>query len=143
MRYVLTVCLLLSLGCSDDDSGGNGGVKNIAGTWSGTFADEPPFTATGTIEMTLTQDGSTITGTYVVTQGFVGATTSGSEPGTIQGGSVSGSRFRGTFVPDVGFLCDSDFDLNIFNNEMSMDGDYDAVENCVFPVTGFTTLTKN
>ena len=143
MRYVLTVCLLLSLGCSDDDSGGNGGngggdVKNIAGTWSGTFIDAPPLEETGTIILILTQDTlNIVTGTMSFIEGNLTAN------GTILNGRVNGSGFTSTW--DTGF-CTWDLDFFISDNEMTIVGDYTFIvetPQCPVGQSGTITVTKN
>ncbi len=95
----LTPVLLLSLACGCSDSTG-GGSPDLTGTWSysdsisttvGAFVD---CTSSGTA--TLTQSGTTLTGTIVTTQGrcTLSANTFTDYTGTLElsGGQINGDQ---------------------------------------------------
>ena len=96
---VLTPVLLLGLACGCSDSTG-GGSPDLSGTWnysdsiSTTVGVVVDCTSSGTA--TLTQSGTTLTGTIVTTQGkcTFGVNTSSPYTGTLElsGGQIDGDQ---------------------------------------------------
>ena len=122
-RSAALAAVLLSAGLLSCSSGGGGGddppAENISGTWSGVYTSDE---AGGYATFTLNQDGNTITGTYVTSDGGAGnfhGTLSGNTldwyldlpewcPGEISGsGSVSGTTMTLDFD---GYDCEDSYD---------------------------------
>jgi len=75
-------------------------MANVAGTWSGTYMSNDPRCAEGPMTVTLTQNGSLVTGNFVTTacgpHGFFKATLSGeSMTGNIDMGGCTGGGVLG------------------------------------------------
>ena len=75
-------------------------MANVAGTWSGTFASNDARCPAGPMTVTLTQNGSLVTGNFVTTScgphGFFKATLSGeSMTGNIDMGGCTGGGVLG------------------------------------------------
>ncbi len=106
--FTAIVCLLL-LALGSSRCGSSTSPSTLTGTWNGTAQ----YTVNGqigtqNITMTLSQQGSTVTGTYFATSvGYFAGTTQNIS------GTVSGT-FTGTFnfVPSAGLGCSGTFDVS-------------------------------
>ena len=96
---LLLLCVSAAGACGDDDPVAPSAV-NIAGPWSGTFESQYLPEA---VFMDLTQAGTSVTGTWVMSSGL-------RANGTVSG-SVSGSQFTGlmTYSYTGGPVCQGSF----------------------------------
>jgi hypothetical protein len=75
---------------------------NVTGTWNGAWGSIPDPLAYGGLSATLTQNGTTVTGTITLT--FSSCVPGGSVSGTISGNTLSLSLFVGPQQPLAIFL---------------------------------------
>jgi hypothetical protein len=91
-RLLLTICLAACAACTNPASPGS----SLSGNWSGNLFD--PSLGAGTLNFTLAQSGSTVTGTFQ--EIYASGTLSGSFNGTMNGTSLTG-----TTTPSVPTAC--------------------------------------
>ena len=81
--FIVVASLVMAAGCAPSMSAPS--TASFAGTWVGSV--NPTGAATGRLQLTLTQSGSQLTGTWVIT--FPNASQNSS--GTVSGGVTNGS----------------------------------------------------
>ena len=121
-------------GCGGDDDDNND--VNVAGTFRGTIQDS--LAGTGTITVTLVQDGNDLRGTYQTTFADPRNNGAGSVDGEIHGNGVTltASPSVRSFVPTA-----CPFNVTAFVNGAQISGTY-AAFNCTVAVSGSLTLTR-
>ena len=133
-RAVLAVGLILGLAmvaaCDVDSPTSPSG--SLAGTWTGTVIDS--LVGTGTIRITISQSGSTISGTWASTFPDPADNNGGTASGTLSGSSLSA-----TLTPSNPSSCPFNVTATVSGNRMT--GTY-AVFTCTIAVTGSLELTR-
>jgi hypothetical protein len=125
-------------GGSDGGSGGNpagpSGDASVSGTWSGSASDS---TGAGQMMWSLTQTGTSFSGSATVTDTATSVTGRGSVSGTVSGRTVS---FTIT-IPAGGFdepygTCTTSVSGEATASGASMTGTYSGTSSCQNPVAG-------
>jgi hypothetical protein len=121
-------------GCGGDDDDKND--ANVTGTFRGTIQDS--IAGTGTITVTLAQDGNDLRGTYQTTFADPRNNGAGSVDGEVHGNGVTltASPSVTSFVPPA-----CPFNVTAFVNGAQISGTY-AAFNCTVAVSGSLTLTR-
>ena len=129
-RLAICACLLIALpGCKGSYSPTSPSSSSIDGTYAGAMNDSA-FGA-GTLRMTLTSNGSNVTGTWNTT--FSGGNNSGTGTGTFNGTTLSI-----TLTPSISGC---PFLVTAARSGTQLSGNYTAV-NCVATGTGSINLSK-
>src|ERR1700730_16605150 len=88
LRLVLVVLsLAATLACGSSPSSSSPPTPSLTGTWVGTQTDS--VVGTGNLQATLSQSGSTLSGTYTLSFPNPIFNSSGALSGTVNGSSVS------------------------------------------------------
>ncbi len=122
------VIIITSCGSENSDSN----TVDLNGTWSGTAQDN--IAGTGNFKATLSQSGSTVTGTWYISFPAVEYDNAGQVSGRINGTSVSA-----TLTPSDPDACPFKLTANISGKQMS--GTY-ASFNCTGVIAGTFNATK-
>ena len=131
-RMCIPVMVLIGImlaGCGGDDSDDD---ANVAGTFRGTIQDS--VAGTGTLTITLAQNGSDLTGTYQAT--FANPSNNGG--GTVRG-EVDGNAVTLTTSPSVPTACPFNATATVNGGQIS--GTY-AAFNCTVAASGTVNLTR-
>ena len=128
----LLLCTML-LGCGGSPSSPSAAAANLSGTWAG------PLTSTlvgnGTVQVTLNQSGSSLSGTWLSTFPDPSNNNSGSLSGTVNGSNVSA-----TLTPSDPTNCPLNVTATVNGNVMT--GTYAAFNCTVAVVRGSLRPTK-
>lgn len=94
MRRSILAVLVFLAACGSDSSGPSNDVVNVAGSWTGNWANLQgsglSCNVSG-VQMVVNQSGSTFTGTYSNGQITCNGTSGGGTAGTIVNGTISGN----------------------------------------------------
>ena len=108
---------------------------SFSGTWTGPITSNFPGIPPGTATATISQTGSSLSGTWATVYPDPTFNDSGSFSGT-----ASGMSFSGTLSPSDPNACP--YTINATVSENLMSGTY-ATFNCTFAVSGSISLTKH
>ena len=129
--HILFICILLSAlpGCGGDDDGDD----SLSGTYVGTIQDA--FAGTGTLQVTVSQSGSSLSGTFQSTFANPQQNNSGSISGTVNGEVVTV-----TLTPSVAAFCPFNATLTREDDD-ELTGTYVAF-NCTVADNGTIDITR-
>ncbi len=119
-RLLILFLIPLVTACGGGGGGGGSSTANVAGNWTGTWASNKVL-ASGTISATITQSGTTFSGSMILTGSpcfsngaisggtFSGDTVSWISPGIVNfTGTVSGNTINGSYFVTLAGACYGD-----------------------------------
>lgn len=130
-HWLLAACLLTTIACSNSPTAPS--YVSVAGTWRGTSADNL-IGGGGQLAITLTQSGSSLSGTW----SSVWPNPANNNGGTFNG-TATGAGVTGTLTPSNPSNCPTSATAMVSGSTMS--GTY-ATISCSVADTGSFTLTK-
>jgi hypothetical protein len=135
-RIILgTFVLACALGGCGGQSTSSPTSVSVNGNYSGTIQDS--FYGAGSIQLTLSQTGGSLMGTYQDAFPAVGAASGGSLTGTVN----NGVSLSATLTPGNPTICPFNLTGSITNGGAAISGTYSAF-NCTGTETGTSSVTR-
>ena len=134
LMYVVFVCVLvLTLTSCGGDGGNSSPFGSVSGNYAGTIQDS--VAGAGTVTGTLSESGSSLSGTFQATSANQQQFLSGTVSGTINGTAITL-----TFTPSVPTSCPANITLNQVS-DTQLTGTY-AAFNCTQADSGTINVTR-
>jgi hypothetical protein len=134
MRAFARRCLVIALTAVACTSSTSPSGANVAGNWSGTLTSS--YAGSGTVGFSLSQSGSSVSGTWFTTFGNSANNNSGS-----LSGNLNGSTITAVLTPSNPLGCPSNV-TGTLNGSTSITGTY-AAFSCSVSDGGPFTVTKH
>jgi hypothetical protein len=136
LRMVLIVVSLAATVTCGGSTPSSPSTPSLAGTWVGTETDA--VAGTGSLQSTISQSGSTLSGTYALSFSNPIFSNGGTLTGTVNGSSVSM-----TATPSNPAICPALDAATVNATATQITGTYAAVSGCIFThQTGTFIVTK-
>lgn len=133
-RLFVVLAVLALAGCGNGVGrtgtvSSDSGIADLSGKWTGAAVVTNGGTGSANIGLTLTQNGSNVSGTFSSSTGNTGSIV----------GTVSGSSFSGDLLPSVPTSCPAKIVLIYSNNQLS---GTTTTYNCSVIASSYATLSR-